>query len=361
MADALIQARQLLARAIDRDAEYKVEPIAADPWVVSSLLQKSIRRGESDIAERAALTFLKLKGSAIWSRFMVIAFEDVGAGSVEGLAMTVAGASDPAWRKRCGGDVRVAAQLARTLAEAPKDRSADYLGAGNTAPAGMTLETKLARVRDRKLILQVRAEAALSASRVGSGGPGAGGSNLDGLLAVFTGLGAPDELVAATGVAAARTREPITVLVPLIWLAANEGQQPSVADRPVPPSAAAGGVPFYALDMHTRLGREAIWRFACENDAVRACLERYVPKGRWRAAAYNAAFYVDAAPVARRLIWDQSDSLEAFGINRDMQLAGVSGEGMRANLSHLNELRAEALAGARPQPGAMPRRSVGAP
>ena len=50
--------------------------ILADPWVVSSLLQKSIRRGDAAIAQRAAHTLFKLKGSSIWRRLMVIAFED---------------------------------------------------------------------------------------------------------------------------------------------------------------------------------------------------------------------------------------------------------------------------------------------
>ena len=31
-------------------------PLAIDPWVASSLLQKAIRRGDVDLAERAALT-----------------------------------------------------------------------------------------------------------------------------------------------------------------------------------------------------------------------------------------------------------------------------------------------------------------
>jgi hypothetical protein len=103
--------------------------------------------------------------------------------------------------------------------------------------------------------------------------------------------------------------------------------------------------------MHTRLGRQAIWRFACENQSVRSCLGRFVPAKQTRSAAYVAAFYVDAAPIARRLIWDQSEALEAFGIERDLLHAGVSAEGiqpllktMRANLGHLNELRAEVLA-----------------
>jgi len=102
MRDLSGEARQRLAREIDSHSAPLSEPIAADPWVVSSLLQKSIRRGETGIAQQAALTLFKLKGSAIWRRFMVIAFEDVGIGSLDALTMTVAASSDAAWRKTCG-------------------------------------------------------------------------------------------------------------------------------------------------------------------------------------------------------------------------------------------------------------------
>ena len=102
---------------------------------------------------------------------------------------------------------------------------------------------------------------------------------------------------------------------------------------------------------HTRLGRDAIWRFACENDSVRACLACFAPARQRRNAAYVAAFYVDAAPIAKRLMWDQSEALEAFGIERDLLHAGLPAEGigpllavMRANLDHLNELRRDVLA-----------------
>src|SRR5215469_5660875 len=98
-------------------------------------------------------------------------------------------------------------------------------------------------------------------------------------------------------------------------------------------------------------GREAIWRFATEHPAVRWCLAHYVPERCWRGVAYVAAFYVDGAPVARRLMWDQSEALETFGIERDLLFAGVPAEGiepllgvMRANLNHLNEFRRDVLA-----------------
>jgi hypothetical protein len=333
------------------------EPIVADPWIVSSLLQKSIRRGEIDIAQRAALGLFKHRGSAIWRRLIVIAFEDVGIGSVDTVALTVAAGSDAACRKACGGDPRVAVHLARVLADAPKDRSADYLAEAKDHPvlasfalamAKASIAARLSNVRDKALDLPHRAVAAWYASGIGDGSAHKG--DLGELLAVFRDSEVPEDLVVATGVAAWRTREPIAVMVPLIWLGAGTSRHRSVWDCPVPPLATAGDVPLYALDMHTRLGREAIWRFAFENDGVRACLERFVPASRRRRAANVAAFYVDAAPVARRLIWDQSRSLETFGTERDLLLAGVPAEGIgplleavRANLGHLNELRTQVL------------------
>ena len=40
------------------------EPLNIDPWVTSSLLQKAIRRGEADLAERAAIRLFRLRARA---------------------------------------------------------------------------------------------------------------------------------------------------------------------------------------------------------------------------------------------------------------------------------------------------------
>jgi hypothetical protein len=56
---------------------------------------------------------------------MVIAFEDIGAASPDAVAMTVAARTG--WRKKNGGDLHIAVQLARLLAEVPKSRSAEHL------------------------------------------------------------------------------------------------------------------------------------------------------------------------------------------------------------------------------------------
>lgn len=74
MRHSFSEAKRQLAHEIDSNSNLPKELIAADPWVISSLLQKSIRRSETKIAQRATLTLLKWRGSAIWQRLMVIAF-----------------------------------------------------------------------------------------------------------------------------------------------------------------------------------------------------------------------------------------------------------------------------------------------
>jgi hypothetical protein len=58
---------------------------------------------------------------------MVIAFEDVGAASVDALLAAVCAGIDPTWRASMGGDERAITHVARLLADAPKDRSSDHL------------------------------------------------------------------------------------------------------------------------------------------------------------------------------------------------------------------------------------------
>jgi len=80
--------------------------------------------------------------------------------------MTVAASSDSNWRKTHAGDLRLAVQLATVLAEAAKDRSADYLCAAKDHPgltgfahavAGASLERRLSHVREEALGLPQRA------------------------------------------------------------------------------------------------------------------------------------------------------------------------------------------------------------
>ena len=316
MSDALSQAKHRLAIGLNCEPPV-FGPLIADQWVVKSLLQKSIRRGEVEVAQRAALTFLAQKSSAIWRRFIVIAFEDIGAGSADVVAMTVAASTDASWRKKWGGDTIVASHLARLLSEVPKSRSAEHLITSSDqhpsleqerrAVSSSSIADNLAAVADKSNSLTHRALAGWCVSGIGWEREKVPGSNLPALLDTFRQLGVPEELVAATGIAATKSREPITLMVPLIWLVAND-EVPVVVACPVPRASVLDGIPMYALDKHTRIGLEAIRSLVKHNHEIRECLGKFVAPARWNAAAYMAAFYADAAPLASKLCWERGSA-----------------------------------------------------
>ena len=346
------------------------QPLAVDPWIVSSMLQKSIRRGDADLAERAAITLHRLRGNGIWRRLIVIGFEDIGVASVEALIQTTAACTAPSWRANVeGGDQRVLCLLARLLAEAPKDRSPDHLiGVAHSHPAledarhrvgALPIAQRLDLVSNASRPLPERAVAAWYASGIEWGTERrAGRGDLPSLMSAFRHLGVPDDPVTATRIAATRTREPIVVMTPLLWLAASATGVHRIVECSLPPVTMIGDVPSYAFDMHTAVGKAAIHRFARENHAVRDVLAAYVPEHRAKDAACIAAFHVDAAPVSRRFGWGGSAELERLGVEADMMTAGVPREGIAPllnvvleNLDHLNAIRAKLFSAARSQRG----------
>jgi hypothetical protein len=329
-----------------------------DRWIVSSLLQKAIRRSDAEVAGQAAFRLHAIDRAATWRRMIGIAFEDVGPGSIDAVTETVAAAATPSWRAVCG-EHRVLAYVVRRLADAPKDRSADYLmwaaiehrslGRAREVCGNASIAQRLELVADASLPLPKRAVAAWFSSgidrpyerRVGRG-------DLPGLAGVYVRLGASEDLAAAAILAAKRTREPYAALVPLTWLEVQRAGVARVREARAPRSAIVAGLPLYGFDEHTRLGKRAINRLVNENGSIRACLAQYVPKRRWTAAAQHAAFYAESSFVSRRLDWPQSGPLEALGIESELSTAEVPPAGiepllavMRGALDQLNEIRTE--------------------
>ena len=139
-------------------------------------------------------------------------------------------------------------------------------------------------------------------------------------------------------------------MVPLIWLVAHDDQVLTVSEATVPGTLVLDDIPMYALDKHTRIGQEAIRSLIKYNREIRGCLQKFVAPARWNAAAYMAAFYADAAPLASKLCWEGADRLETLGTETDLLISGVTPEGVvpllkvfRENLDHLNKLRAHTI------------------
>lgn len=343
----------------------ELPPLDIDPWLASSLLQKAIRRGEADLAERAAVTLWRHRGPSIWRRFVVIGVEDIGLGSISTVVdtVTIARAMTSTSRRHPMLDpLRALRGVARALAEAPKDRSTDYLISNavhdpclewfRSECFRLPVSGRIAAAADQALPLNLRAVAAWTVSSFNvDGAPRLDGGDRPGFFRACRDAGLPGDLADAMTAAAILTREPICMMLPPLWMDWKaEGRSSRVTVEEVPAAPTVASVPLWTLDKHTRSGKQAIGRLVTENHAVREVIVGLVGVRRAKDAAAMAAFFLDASPVDRRLDWPSSRHLETEGRRVDMGTVGVPWDGvepvldvMRANYDHLNELRAEAL------------------
>jgi hypothetical protein len=140
-----------------------VEPLRVSQWVAMSAVQKAIRRGDVDLALRAAATLLKADPARLWRRLVGIAFEDIGMGSVETIRLVITATSGKAVRQQFGGEWAVASLLVERMCAAPSCRASDdlfltlafhhELEALRDDLAGEDLSEHLSRVRERGALL----------------------------------------------------------------------------------------------------------------------------------------------------------------------------------------------------------------
>jgi MgsA AAA+ ATPase C terminal len=330
-----------------------IKPLLCDRWVASSAMQKSIRRGDSLTAQRALRTLYQHDPSSTWRRLLIIACEDVGIGALGAVVSATRSADAKAFRET-GRDEEAALATAHMLAEAPKDRSADLLFA--VVLHDPALETMRSRCRsfsvarrlefvaDPTLSLPERALAVWYSSGVESyGEQRVGLGDLGALIRTYLELGVPERLLEAVGVAIKKAREPFALLLPLLWLAAA-GSETELFDSSLTRSGLINGVPLCALDKHTRLGRQAIGRFAQENAEIARFLT-----GRGRGSGHDralrmAVFYADGALTRPTFRWRHSAELTAAGVAADFHkvdvAAGVGAELVELVAAHIADLDA---------------------
>jgi hypothetical protein len=119
--------RQQLADEIFSHRELVPAPLNMSPWMAMSCLQKAIRRGEIEIAQRAAATLLLIAPDRLWRRTGAIAFEEVGVADLRTVSLVTAALAGKRFRATLGGEWKVASFVVNQMAKAPKCRAADDL------------------------------------------------------------------------------------------------------------------------------------------------------------------------------------------------------------------------------------------
>jgi hypothetical protein len=289
------------------------EPLPVSPWAAMSALQKAIRRGDVDLALRAAVTLLKADPAKLWRRLSGIVFEDIGLGSVETIRLVMAGTSGKTFRQRFGGEWAVASRLVEQMAAAAKCRAADDLFIAvshhhELEPVRADLATRdlpqhLRHLHERGALLGASL-AALHASGVRwtrqvEGKAADAAATFDAMKSA----GVDHEIAVLAEQGWRRTREPLPVLLPLLTLAMTSGELSAQDDEFPPIVIGQDGIPTYCLDGFSYEGKGALARFLRRDTATARWLRRHVPAERRLAVLAGGLFRVEGGLVRQRVEW----------------------------------------------------------
>lgn len=291
-----------------------------DRWVLASLLQKGIRRGDVRLARRAGVQLLAADPSRLWRRLMTAGLEDIGIGEPETAAIVIGIATLPQVRHLLGGNVRALDVALLKACEAVKDRNGDHFGSlARTLNAvdshGLDLASRNAlgavlasphvswRRRLRAAIMLSDWSEDLASSRMEKFGFAA---------EIFAALEVPAGLIAASSSYVARARDCLPVFVPFAWcLWRAGGSEIATTRHALPQTDWIGELPGYAFDpLHTRVGRRAVdlW--------LRSYLQR--PKFEARQIAI-ALWNLESAACARTLCWQQGQAFQDEAEGADLR------------------------------------------
>lgn len=335
MQSDLTELSQLLRERISflpkSKSHQSVEPFeGAERYVLSSLMQKAIRRGDSEIACRAGAQLLKIDPSQVWRRLRIAALEDIGMGSPETMALVVGIASLRDIRRTLGGNDCALHQALIAACRAPKDRTADHMASIARSPMCSAVRQKFATGTDSKLFTPVildkyapvvervaaatafhrRIEPLTSTLRRQSVAP---------LLETAKNAGAIAEAIMACAAYVGREREVLPLYVVLSALLFREHNSAhTTAPCPAHPPTLIDGIPEYAFDpLHTRVGRRAVglWR---------RC---YLVPPPWSEKQIAVALWnIESASCDKRFKWKAGEELRQCALRADLLVAGVPEE-----------------------------------
>lgn len=356
------------ARLLDR-ASYEtfeppsIPPTIRDPWLATSALQKSIRRGQLSDALIATALLIDVAPERLWRRLVVIAMEDVGVTDLVLVGEVLWVSGKRVWREQRGGNWRFASCLVSALCESVKCRDAcDLLVVADWHESLLDHRTKWAQAplgQLAEILAESRtslAEQALAAWFIAGTAtyPALNiayrrGRYLD-LFAVYQTLGVPEEVIQVCRWGATRTREAHALTLPLIWLTLKESPRSHVQEEGNPPWSYCGDLPVAAFDMHTRPGKLALARFARTCPPFREFLLRYVPEAELYDLACALVFRAEGGRVDRRLCYEGSDRLLKMADEAQVAWSSLPATAIREalavtrqNLPYLNEVRRDVM------------------
>jgi hypothetical protein len=344
----LEQARGALAQCLEAHPSGSLAALPVDPWVAASGLQKGIRRGDAAVALGCAATLLRARPDRLWRRLVVIAIEDVGIADLELAREVVAVSGQKAWRREQGGDERIARHVIERLCWSAKERSCDDLIAiADLDPYFRRERCELAFAEADELCRLVADGSQPLGLRGLAAWYRAGTERMPGrqlvprrgrpedLFSLYRTLGVSDELLWLCEAALGKSRTALPIMLPLIWLERKEALR--VVECSLPEAPSVRGVPAFAFDGFSRIGRSALSRFLATCSPVRDFIAAHAPDADPSAVVAMLVFHAEGGLVDRRLIWAGSEAITRRGALADIVGRGLPTECAEEGLMLLRE------------------------
>lgn len=331
------------------------------PWAAMSLLQKAIRRSDTDWALAAASTLLLISPERLWRRLSVIAFEDIGQGDFITVGHTIAATSGKSFRSQLGGDELVAAYLVRLQCEAAKCRAADDLAViCDWNPDLRDCRSSYAELSDSDLAcIVVDGTKSLSERAIALwylfGTRQIKSQNLekrtgavDAGLEALSDLGSPATAIEVARHGIRRSAGLLAAFYPLLMhlYTSDEGEIFKLTKLEIP-AVMIGRVPSYTYDMHVREGRSAIKRLIKVECATTKWAASVNPQWGRLELLYGMLFRKESAYTRHHLMWTTGCRLasqadwEVHGISQAELEVGY--EALAGDMELLHRLRREVV------------------
>ncbi|WP_440409448.1 hypothetical protein [Neorhizobium petrolearium] len=342
-----------------RTATFTVAPLPISPWLAMSVLQKAIRREEVGVALQAAVTLLHADPNRLWRRLICAAYEDIGMGDVNAVALVNGAMSGKLVRRSLGGEWAVASFLVERLASTRKCRAADdLLMALQAHPAYAAERLSLTYQPTPELMRYATGGADFIARAIGlCYALGTDRWQPEGLRErrgepayVFQHMldvGYPHCVLELGRTGFNRVREPLSVLMSFVSPTCPDSPEAVGKDDEIARTQMVGAVPIWALDQYTREGKDALRRFLHRDAPITRFIEKNVPPRQRLKFLGGLLFRVEGGLLRQRLQWDTGQSLryamevEANGCGIDNATEALSL--LRQDMELLNQERRHAL------------------
>lgn len=308
-----------------------------DVWIAKSLLQKAIRRADSEHALRAAMFLVEKDNRSFWRRLPVVAWEDIGLGDINLCSLTDTVAGSKRLRSKLGEEWRVAACLVKQLCAAPKDRTTDdlltviehdqKLGYIRERLAFSTPNERKDMLSDSIVPLEQRAIAlhyALGTDKFESNFLKHNPADSDPETVMNSIGAASQELVAICLGGLKRTRTILPAYAMLLWpYWVDDSAGPKFRTDDFGHYYTINSIPRYAYDGNTRSGRKYLHWLAQTDIDLADYLQQISPKSIHRPLVRKLYFRLKSSLCTNRQNWESSNRLRqradeiGFGLHEE--------------------------------------------